>query len=132
MQVILHRWQCHIDDGGIENNHEEPEADSSQPKGMKRPMLVIWLGRNLSFSEHPLLRLLCWLCKQMGKTPAQQAFRACQASALYPCHGCAAHGRAHVPGCGQRGMKHMSLLDGNSVHRLCAFFRCEEALLLVL
>jgi hypothetical protein len=76
MQIMLHSRECHIDDGCIENNHEEPEADGSQPKGMKRPILVIWPGRGLSFYEHTLLRLLCWLCKQTGATTTQQAFRA--------------------------------------------------------
>jgi hypothetical protein len=75
MQIVLYRRQCHIDDGCIENNQEEPEADGRQPKGMKRPMLVIWPGCGLPFSEHLLLRLLCWLCKQAGATTAQQAFR---------------------------------------------------------
>src|SRR2546430_14763316 len=39
--------------------------------------------------------------------------RACQASAPYPCHGCADNGIAQVPGCGQIGMKHTTLLYCN-------------------
>ncbi len=75
MQIVLHGRERHIDDGCIKNNHEEPEADGRQPRGMKRPFL--WKnGRSLSFSWHTLLRFLCWLCKQLGETTAQQAFRA--------------------------------------------------------
>lgn len=49
MQIVLHGRECHIDDGCVENNHEEPKADGSQPKDVKRPFLVIWPGRGLSF-----------------------------------------------------------------------------------
>src|SRR5437588_10870868 len=39
--------------------------------------------------------------------------RACQASAPYPCHGRADNRIAQVPGCGQIGMKHTTLLYCN-------------------
>jgi hypothetical protein len=64
MQIVLHSWECHIDDGCIEKNHEKSEADGSQPKGTKRLILVIWPGRGLPFYEHTFVRLLYWLCKQ--------------------------------------------------------------------
>jgi hypothetical protein len=35
MQISLHGRKSHIDNGCIENNHEESEADGSQPQGMK-------------------------------------------------------------------------------------------------
>jgi hypothetical protein len=100
MEIVLQSRECHIDDGCIENDHEEPKADGSQSKGMKRLMLVIWPGRGLSFSEHTFIAL-CWLCKRTEETTAHKElpsfFMATDASdqlcqgpatkhALKPCH----------------------------------------------
>jgi hypothetical protein len=41
MQIALYGWKGHIDNGRIENHHEEAEADGYQPKGMKRLFLSV-------------------------------------------------------------------------------------------